>query len=188
MNPVGVGTFRHIGYFTATSFLIFLLIVSLVGPVNIALSSTIVEEEQFLYHNGPMLEERTMTTPLVKGEISFDQNNIKSFSGATIYVRLEDVTMQDAPSKLISQQVIKNVSYNDNSVAGRHHQKKIKFALFDDRIAVDFTRLYAIRVHIDVDNNGKINSGDLINMESYPVITYGYPKDNVLVHVRQVTK
>lgn len=58
----------------------------------------------------PMPEERT-TPPLVNGEISFDKKNVKSFSGATIYVRIEDVTMQDAPSKLISQQVIKNVSY-----------------------------------------------------------------------------
>jgi uncharacterized lipoprotein YbaY len=133
-----------------------------------------------------MPEERTMTTaPLVKGEISFDKKNVKSFSGATIYIRLEDVTMQDAPSKLISQQVIKNVSY-DSSAAG--HQKKVKFALFGDRIAIDFTRLYAISIHIDVDNNGKINSGDFINMESYPVITHGYPKKNVLVHVRQVRK
>jgi uncharacterized lipoprotein YbaY len=140
-----------------------------------------------LYHNGSMPEERTMITPLVKGEISFDQNNVKSFSGATIYVHLEDVTMQDAPSKLISQQIIENVSYNGSSVAGHHHQKKIKFALFGHMV-VDVQRLYAVSVHIDVDNNGKINSGDFINMESYPVITHGYPKDNISVHVRQVTK
>ena len=71
-------------------------------------------------------EERTTTTQLVKGEISFDKKNAKSFSGATIYVRLEDVTMQDAASKLISQQVIKNVSYEgDDDVAGYHHQKKL---------------------------------------------------------------
>ena len=136
-----------------------------------------------------MPEERTTatTTALVKGEISFDQNNVKSFSGATIYVRLKDVTMQDAPSKLISQQVIKNVSYDGGSVAGRHHpQKKIEFAIFGDRI--DFRRSYAVSVHIDVDNNGELNAGDFINMESYPVITRGYPKDNVSVHVRQVTK
>jgi uncharacterized lipoprotein YbaY len=54
----------------------------------------------------PMPEERTTPPPLVNGEISFDKKNVKSFSGATIYVRIEDVTMQDAPSKLISQQVI----------------------------------------------------------------------------------
>ena len=59
-----------------------------------------------------MPEERTMTTaPLVKGEISFDKKNVKSFSGATIYIRLEDVTMQDAPSKLIVAVVLS--SYNN---------------------------------------------------------------------------
>jgi hypothetical protein len=84
--------------------------------------------------------------------------------------------------------VIKNVSYNSGSVAGGHHQKKIEFALFGDRIAIDSRRLYAVSVHIDVDNNGKINSGDFISMESYPVITDRYPKDNVIVHVRQVTR
>lgn len=134
-----------------------------------------------------MPEERTMTTiPLIKGKISFDQKNVKSFSGATIYIRLEDVTMQDAPSKLISQHVIENVSYNGSNVPG-HHQKKIKFTLFG-HVVVDLRRSYSIRVHIDVDNNGKINSGDFITMESYPVITYGYPKDNISVHVTKVSK
>src|SRR5215211_5182179 len=40
-------TSRYLGHFTAASFLIFLLIVSLVAPVNIAFSSRTVEEEQF---------------------------------------------------------------------------------------------------------------------------------------------
>jgi uncharacterized lipoprotein YbaY len=142
-----------------------------------------------LCHDEEIPEERTMTTTLLaKGEISFDQKNVKTFSGATIYVRLKDVTMQDTPSKLISQQVIKNVSYNSGNVTGHHYQKKIEFKLFGDRIAIDFTRSYAVSVHIDVDNNGMINSGDFISMESYPVITHGYPSDNISVHVRQVTK
>jgi uncharacterized lipoprotein YbaY len=143
-----------------------------------------INNKSLLYHNGLISKERrTTTTPLVKGEISFDKKNIiKSFSGATVYIRLEDVTMQDVPSKLISQQVIKNVCYN--YVAG-HHKNRIEFALFSD-IVVDVRRSYAISVHIDVDNNGNINSGDFINTESYPVITHGYPNDNVLVRVRQV--
>ena len=94
--------------------------------------------------------------------------------------------MQDAPSKLISQHVIENVSYNGSNVPG-HHQKKIKFTLFG-QVVVDLRRSYSIRVHIDVDNNSKINSGDFITMESYPVITYGYPKDNISVHVTKVSK
>ena len=138
-------------------------------------------------------EKRTTASspPLLRGKIIFDKNNVKSFSGATVYIRLEDVTMQDAPSKLISQQVINNVSYGggaDDIAGHHHHQKKIEFALFDDEIVVDARRLYTITVNIDADNNGKINPGDFINMESYPVITHGYPKDNVSVRVRQVTK
>ena len=126
-----------------------------------------------------MIEEGRV---LIKGNIIFDKNNVKSFSGATIYVRLEDVTMQDAPSKLILQQVIKDVSYDDLT---EHNQKKFEFELIGDT-AIDFQNMYAISVHFDVDNNGKVTLGDFINMESYPVITHGYPKDKVSVHVRQV--
>jgi len=135
-----------------------------------------------------MTEEKKTTAssaPLLRGIIIFDKNNVKPFSGATVYIRIEDVTMQDAPSKLILQQAIKDLSYDDNDISNHHHQKKIEFELFGD-IVVDVRRSYAISVHIDVDNNGKINSGDFINMESYPVITYGYPKDCVLVRVKQV--
>ena len=126
-----------------------------------------------------MIEEGRV---LIKGNIIFDKNNAKSFSGATIYVRLEDVTMQDAPSKLILQQVIKDVSYDG---LAEHNQKKFDFELIGDT-AIDFQSMYAISVHIDVDNNGKVSLGDFINMESYPVITHGYPQDNISVHVRQV--
>lgn len=123
---------------------------------------------------------------LLRGEIIFDKSNngIKSFTGARVYIRLEDVTMQDAPSKLILEQVIKDVSY-DNNISNHHHQKKLEFELFGETV-VDVRRSYTISVHVDVDNDGKINSGDFINMESYPVITHGYPKGSLVVHVKQV--
>jgi uncharacterized lipoprotein YbaY len=134
-------------------------------------------------------EKRTATaaptSPLLRGEIVFDNNNVKPFTGATVYIRLEDVTMQDVPSKLITQQVIKDVSYDDD-IAGHHHQKKLEFELFGDIEIIDSRAMYAVRVYTDVDNNGKINSGEYINMESCPVITHGYPKYSVLVRVRRV--
>jgi uncharacterized protein YuzE len=34
---------------------------------------------------------------------------------------------------------------------------------------------YAIRVHIDLDRDGKISGVDYINMQSYPVLTRGHP-------------
>jgi uncharacterized lipoprotein YbaY len=135
-------------------------------------------------------DKRSTAASLLRGEIILDKNKVKSFTGATVYIRLEDVTIQDASSKVISQQVINNVSYvGANDIGGHYHrQKKIEFSLFDNEIVVDARRSYAIAVHIDVDGNGKINPGDFINVESYPVITHGHPKDNVSVRVRQVTK
>ena len=47
LNIVKADTFRRIGNFTAASFLIFLLIVSVLVPVNITFSSQTAEEEQF---------------------------------------------------------------------------------------------------------------------------------------------
>ena len=94
------------------------------------------------------MTEGTRTTPIVEGHIVLDKN-VKSFSGATIYVSLEDVTMQDTGSKVISQQVIKDVSYYyDDYNDLTRHQKKIGFKLFSDM--TDFRGMYSIRVHIGV--------------------------------------
>ena len=130
-----------------------------------------------------MSHEGEKTALVVRGDIIFDKN-VRSFSGATIYVRLSDVTMQDTSSKLILQQVTKDVNYDDAN-HNSFQKKKLKFELSGNMV-VDFRQRYAVSVHIDLDNDGKIGLGDLINMESYPVITHGYPKDNVSVHVRQV--
>jgi len=128
-----------------------------------------------------MKEKKTL---VIKGDIIIDES-VKSFSGATGYIRLEDITMQDAPSKLILQQVMKGLSYNSANISNHHNQQGLEFELIGD-IVVDVRRSYAISVHIDVDNNGKINSGDFINMESYPVITHGYLKRGLLVRVKRV--
>ena len=42
-----------------------------------------------------------------------------------------------------------------------------------------------LEVHVDVDNDGKISVGDYINMESYPVLTYGNP-NYISVKVKNV--
>jgi len=112
----------------------------------------------------------------VNGELVFDQDT-KLFSGATAYVRFEDVSLQDAPSKVISEQIIRNVGYDPLN------PQKIRFELVGD--IADMQGTYAISVHIDLDGNGKINSGDFINMQSYPVLTHGYP-NNIVIHLKEV--
>jgi uncharacterized lipoprotein YbaY len=121
-------------------------------------------------------ESMTESVPLVKGAIIFNEY-AKSFSGATIYVCLEDVSLQDAPSKLISQQIIRDVFYDSTN------REKIEFAIYGD--IPDVRARHSINVHVDVDNNGRISEGDFITMQSYPVLTYSYP-DNLSVNVKEV--
>ena len=112
----------------------------------------------------------------VKGRIIIDSNS-KSFSGATIFIRLKDASFADTYSKLISEQIINNVNYDTKS------SNQYYFELAAENL--DDNAYYIIQVHIDVDGNGIVNSGDFINMETNPVINRGFPKD-VIIHVKQL--
>lgn len=114
---------------------------------------------------------------VVKGIIVFDEY-VKPFSGSTVHICLEEVSLQDAPSRRIAEQVIRNVSYNKIDI------KKIEFVIHG-QVALDVHATYSIRVHGDVDNDGKISKGDLITVQSYPVLTHGYP-DNILITLKEV--
>ena len=38
---------------------------------------------------------------------------------------------------------------------------------------------------VDVDGDGKVSVGDYISMQSYPVLTFGYPRE-VTIEVKKV--
>lgn len=108
----------------------------------------------------------------VSGEIAFGEGS-EAFSGATAYVRLEEVSRADAPSHIVAEQVIRPVSYQAG-LAGR--------LTFELRVKnLDERARYIVSVHLDVDGDGQVSRGDYITMESYPVLTQGYPH---LVSVR----
>lgn len=65
------------------------------------------------------------TSPLVTGSILFSKE-LSSFSGATANVYLEDVSLVDAPSKIIIKQVIPNISHQMGT------ENQIEFALFGE--------------------------------------------------------
>ncbi len=113
---------------------------------------------------------------LVTGEILFAQET-HSFSGATVYVRLEDVSLADAPAKVVAEQVISDLSYEAGS------QAKLEFRLYGE--IPDERASYSVFVHVDLNGDEKVSRGDYISMESYPVLTFGYPKQ-VSVRVREV--
>ncbi|HEY0078884.1 MAG TPA: YbaY family lipoprotein [Pyrinomonadaceae bacterium] len=113
--------------------------------------------------------------PLVTGSILFDED-AGAFSGATVYVRLEDVTYADAASKVLAEQVMRDVSRAEGG-----SDYPLEFRLYGR--LTDKRASYNLRVHVDVDGDGEVSLHDYVTMQSYPVLTQGRPRKlNVRVH------
>lgn len=113
---------------------------------------------------------------VIEGEIVFDQV-VKSFSGATAYVRLLDTSRADAPSTVIVEEVIQGVSHQ----AGSTDTQPIRL----EGQVPDENARYELAVHIALGGAREINQGDFITTQSYPVLTRGYPRQ-VSVRVQEV--
>jgi len=114
---------------------------------------------------------------LVKGEILFSRE-LGSFSGATVNVYLEDVSLLDAPAKIVAKQVIADLHHSMGT------ENRVEFALHCQKIA-DIRASYSIRVHVAFRSDEQIQRGDYISTESYPVLTCGDP-DWVSIRVTEV--
>ena len=109
------------------------------------------------------------------GEITFAKTGT-SFSGATVYIRLEDVSQADAASKIVAEQIVEDISHQQGG------EEKVQVSL---QSQIDERASYIVSVHIDVDGDGQISQGDYINMSSYPVLTFGH-SNQISVCVQQV--
>lgn len=116
------------------------------------------------------------TVPLVKVKIMFEEA-APSFSGATMYARLENITSADIASRVTAEYVKPGVAFNPEI------SSDLAFVIAGN--PPDPRASYGVRVHIDVDGDGKVSQGDFISMQSYPVITFGHPSE-VSILVRQV--
>ena len=112
---------------------------------------------------------------VVKGEVILSQK-LSSFSGATANIYLEDVTFIDAASTYISKQVIADINHQMGVT------NCVEFAL---NSFYEQNGRYIIKAHISINGSEEIQRGDYITMESYPVLTFGYP-DRVSVYVQEV--
>lgn len=107
------------------------------------------------------------TQLLVRGEIVFESSPM-DLSDAKIYVRLEDTSFADEESDVLVQKTLTHVK------ALMTPQGKIPFSLYGE--LPNLTRSYSVSVHVDLQSNGKISTGDFINMENYPVTRFGHGK------------
>jgi len=112
---------------------------------------------------------------VVEGEIRFPPD--AAFVGATVHVRLQDVTLADGPARTVAEQTIPNVSHPGTSGG------TVAFALRGQ--GLDMRARYVVRVHVDVDGDGRVSRDDYISTESYPVLTFGH-RNRVILRVRRV--
>jgi uncharacterized lipoprotein YbaY len=113
----------------------------------------------------------------MEGEIKIEDGN--AFDKATIYVRIEDTSEADTSSKILSEQKLENVSFNPDV-----DQHVIRFNISIPTI--EKNRMYTVSVHIDINGNGKLDKGDYINMESFPLPLQD-SKNKLVVKVKQIT-
>ena len=91
--------------------------------------------------NSPLRSEDSVSgrsKPIVSGEILLEEY-MHSFSKATVCVYLEDVSLMNAPSKILAEQVIPNVSH-DKGIG-----KRLEFTLYGK--ILDEHASYSVRVH-----------------------------------------
>jgi uncharacterized lipoprotein YbaY len=107
-----------------------------------------------------------MSEPLVTGDILLPAGAVIP-PRAVAHVHLLDTSLADAPSTIVAEQVIEDVAAKI-ATGGR-----IKFALYGE--IEDPRASYTVSVHIDVDMDGRVSVGDYVTVQSYPVVTFGYP-------------
>jgi uncharacterized lipoprotein YbaY len=115
------------------------------------------------------IEENKQPITTIRGNIIID-NVTKPFRNATVYIYLEDISYQDAPAKLIRDNVIKGI---------RHINETDKISFSINGSVPNFNGKYAVRVDIDTNNDGVIGVGDLINTKLNmisPKLGLGYKK------------
>ncbi len=114
--------------------------------------------------------------PLLSGRVVFE-DSAESFGGATLRVFLQDTSLADADAVNVAEQVTENVSYDAGA------RTALPFELHGE--PPDESAHYTVRVHVDLDGDGRVSRGDFINTESYPVLTRGRPRE-VTVKVERV--
>lgn len=105
-------------------------------------------------------------TDRVTGTIVFPAN-LAGPRRATVYVRVEDVSLADASATTLAESVMRDVPVPPTP------EPILSFSVpvpsFDPRAR------YSVLVLVDLDGDGQVGTGDLISTQSHPVLTRGFP-------------
>lgn len=112
---------------------------------------------------------------LVSGEVRLPAG-VPSES-ACMVVRVEDVSRADAPSIVVGEQRVPSVRLESGAV--------LPFIVEIPTERIDPRGSYSVSVHFDRSGSGEVEKGDLVSMQSYPVLTHGHG-EQATVNVRMV--
>ncbi len=98
----------------------------------------------------------------IRGKLVFDKD-LPSFSGADVYITLEDVGRIDAGADVLHKQTLSNISHKAGEI------DEIEFQLDSADSGSDHPR-YNLRAHVDMSGNGEVDKGDFVTTQSYPVL------------------
>jgi uncharacterized lipoprotein YbaY len=116
-------------------------------------------------------------TPVtVEGDIEFEDLT-SPIDGATIHIRVEDVSRADAPAIRLVEQVISDVMLMGPGRVSVPFSMQVSLP--------DPNGQYSLRVHVDLRGNGLVEAGDYITTQSYPV-SASAGSSRMLVQVRRV--
>jgi len=115
--------------------------------------------------------------PIVAGTIVFGAD-LEPFVGATVYVRIEDVSLADAPARAVAESVLLKVE------AGGQATNRLEFTI--EAPSSEPRRRYVVRVHVDVDGDGQVGVGDYVSTASHPV-SVGGSRTKLSIPVKRVS-
>src|SRR5687767_1376300 len=110
-----------------------------------------------------------MGNHLVSGYIVFDPAPV-DLTDARIFIRLEDTTYAGRAANVIVEHLLTNLPGTVQP------DQSIPFEL--DGAVAEPRHRYTVTVHVVMGgaSGQSVSPGDYINRESYPVLTFGYPK------------
>jgi uncharacterized lipoprotein YbaY len=98
--------------------------------------------------------------PTIWGDIQFGEP-APSLSGATVRVRILDVSLADGPSAVVAESIL------PRPASGAGAQTNMPYSISCPELAEN--RSYSVWVHVDHSGDSNVSSGDFITMQSYPV-------------------
>ena len=112
---------------------------------------------------------------VVRGAVELPMDT-RGERAANVVIQVEDVSRMDVASTVVGEQRMEDVPLDASDIP---FEVEVPAGLIDER------GTYSVRVHVDLSGSGRVEPGDLITVQSYPVLTAGSP-DTARVAVRRI--